>query len=152
MRYKSAFSRKVCEIYIEFFVKRTQVSLLKCYKYIFSLFLFQYQTLNFTLVKDKVVSVVYWFCRIRRNQTGLTMNEIGLSKRQETPPPSPRVAGANPRSTRSGKCTSVACSQGALVHQDTKKTKRELQKNPHVKQTCIVYCDLCVDRWKSVCS
>jgi hypothetical protein len=59
----------------------------------------------------------------------LTMKETGLSKRQEIPargPPSPHVAGANPRSTRSGKCTSAASSQGALVHQDTLKTMREL--------------------------
>jgi hypothetical protein len=65
----------------------------------------------------------------------LTMKETGLSKRQEIPPrgpPSPHVAGANPRSTRSGKCTSAASSQGALVHQDTLKTTRELQKNHHV--------------------
>jgi hypothetical protein len=56
------------------------------------------------------------------------MKETGPSKRQEIPPrgpPSPHVAGANPRSARSGKCTSVASSQGALVHQDTLKTTRE---------------------------
>jgi hypothetical protein len=65
----------------------------------------------------------------------LTMKETGLSKRQEIPPsgpPSPRVAGPNPRSTRRGKRTSAASSQGALVHQDTLKTTRELQKNHHV--------------------
>jgi hypothetical protein len=49
--------------------------------------------------------------------TPLTMKETGLSKRQEIPsrePPSPHVAGANPRSTRSGKCISAASSQGFL--------------------------------------
>jgi hypothetical protein len=38
------------------------------------------------------------------------------------------VAGANPRSTQSGKCTSTASSQGALVYQDTQKTTCDLQK------------------------
>jgi hypothetical protein len=46
----------------------------------------------------------------------LTMKGTGLSKRQEIPsprgPPLPDVAGANPRSTWSGKCTSAASSQG----------------------------------------
>jgi hypothetical protein len=66
------------------------------------------------------------------------MKETGLSKRQEIPlrgRPSPHVAVANPRSTRSGKCTSAASSQGALVHQDTLKTTRELQNNHHVIQS-----------------
>jgi hypothetical protein len=57
----------------------------------------------------------------------LTMNETGPLRG----PPSPHVAGANPRSTRSEKYTSAASSQGALVHQDTLKTTRELQKNHH---------------------
>jgi hypothetical protein len=68
----------------------------------------------------------------------LTMKETGISKRQEIPPRVPsssHVAGANPRSTRSGKCASAASSQGALVHQDTLKTTRELQKNQHVNQS-----------------
>jgi hypothetical protein len=68
------------------------------------------------------------------------MNETGLSKHQEIPlrvPPSPHVAGANRRSTRSGKCISAASSQGAVVHQDTLKTTHELQKNHHVKYNSI---------------
>jgi hypothetical protein len=61
----------------------------------------------------------------------LTTKETGLLKRQEISP-SPHVAGDNPRSTWSGKCTSAASSQGALVHQDTLETTRKLQKNHHV--------------------
>jgi hypothetical protein len=67
------------------------------------------------------------------------MKEICLSKRQQIPlprgRPSPRVAGANPRCTRTGKCTSAASSQRALVYQDILKTTRELQKNHQVKQS-----------------
>jgi hypothetical protein len=69
------------------------------------------------------------------------MKETGLLKCQEIPlrgPPSPHVAGADPRSTRSGKCTSAASSQGALVHQDTLKKTLELQKNHHVK-SCLLF-------------
>jgi hypothetical protein len=55
--------------------------------------------------------------------------------------PSPfLVAGANPRSRRSGECTSAASSQGALVSQDTLKTTREEQKSNRAFGNILLIC------------
>jgi hypothetical protein len=65
------------------------------------------------------------------------MKETLLSKRRVTPsrgPPSPLVASAHPWPTRSEKCTSGATSQGALVHRDTLKNTREIQKYHNIDE------------------